>query len=343
MVHEFWNTQPMPRDHREGVGEIDSSRTHSETPVTLPKHYEWSTCSINEISEFLSSHYIRDEHFSFKYSKDFVEWATEPDWNLGLRTKSGGKLVGFISGVPTKYKIHDTVLDVLQINFLCVHDSIRNIGLAPLLISEIRRRANAVGIWQAVYTAVAELPTPVAKTSYWHRLINVRKLNAAKFSDERERPHAVNGSCTHWLMTNSDVPRVTEILRKHMSQYSIAPVIDESYVRRWLLPKCEIVYSYLNEEGHFTSYYSVPYRSVKTQMYINQAYMFYDTGRGDLKSAVMLARNAGFDVYNTLDIGLNPSTLRDSKFLKGNGHNHCYVYNWSCGDIPPDKISMRFF
>ena len=70
--------------------------------------------------------------------------------------------------------------------------------------------------------------------------------------------------------------------------------------------------------------------------------MFYDTG-DELKSAAILARNAGFDVYNTLDVGLKHSTLRDSKFMEGNGHNHCYVYNWSCGDIPPDKISMRFF
>lgn len=341
-MHEFWDTQPMPESHRDGVGEIDSSRTFDPNPVILPDGFEWSTCSIDEAADLLSSHYIRNDHFRLEYSRDFVEWATVPEWNLGLRN-SDGRLVGFISGVPTKYRIHDVILDVLQINFLCVHSDLRNNKLAPLLISEIRRRANEQDIWQAVYTAVAKLPTPVTKTTYWHRLINVRKLNRVKFSQERERPHVVAGTCYHRVMSEYDVPLVTDILRKHMNNYSISPVIDEAYVRRWLLPKDGIVYSYIDDDGHFTSYYSVPYTSNKFGERVQQAYMFHDTGDGDLKSAIILARNAGFDVYNTLDVGLDSSTLRASKFMKGNGHNHCYVYNWSCGDIPSDKVYMRFF
>ena len=343
MVHTFWDTQPMPKETGEKIGEIDSSRKYSETPVKLPGEFEWSTCTIDEISVLISSHYIRDEHFSLEYSRQFIAWATDHEWNLGIRTKSNGKLVGFISGMPSKYRIHDKILPVLQINFLCVHDTLRDRGMAPRLISEIRRRANARGIWQAVYTAVAELPTPIAKSNYWHRLLNVPKLNKAKFSRERERAHIVRGSCQHRLVTKEDVPKMVRALDEHMSKYSIAPVIDEEYVTRWLLPIEGLVYTYIDDTDHVTSYYSVPYTSVKSGIRINQAYMFYDTGKGDLKDAVILARNAGFDVYNTLDVGLECSTLSDSKFMKGNGHNHCYVYNWSCGDISPENIFMRFF
>jgi glycylpeptide N-tetradecanoyltransferase len=315
-MHKFWNTQPMPCAHCDYIGELDSSR---------------------------SAHYIRDEHFSLEYSKEFIAWATEPEWNLGLRTKNGGKLVGFISGVPSKYRIHDKVVDVLQINFLCVHDTIRNKRLAPLLISEIRRRANAIGIWQAVYTAVTELPTPITKTRYWHRLLNVPKLNKAKFSQERERPHRLVGNTSHSFITKKDVPRVARILNRHLSKYSVAPVIDEAYVTRWLISVKDVVHSYIDETtGHVTSYYCVPYTSVKTGILVKQAYMFYDTGN-ELNSAAILARNAGFDVYNTLDVGLKHSILRESKFMEGNGHNHCYVYNWSCGTISPENIFMRFF
>lgn len=342
-MHEFWSTQPMPDNHRDGIGEIDSSRSYNPTPVQLPDGLEWSACSIDEAAELLSSHYIRNDHFRLDYTRDFMEWATEPEWNLGVRNTENGELVGFISGVPSRYRIHDTEVNIVQINFLCVHTDLRNNKLAPLLISEIRRRSNERGIWQAMYTAVAKLPTPVTKTWYWHRLLNVRKLNRVKFSRERERPHVVMGTCYHRVMTEDDVPIVTDILRKHMSRYSIAPVIDEAYVRRWLLPKDGIVYSYLNDENHFTSYYSVPYISNNLGESVKQAYMFHDTGDGDLKSAVILARNAGFDVYNTLDVGLDSGILSSSRFMKGNGHNHCYVYNWSCGDVPSDKIYMRFF
>jgi len=341
-MHKFWNTQPMPSAHCDYIGELDSSRTYNETPVELPDGFEWTTCSIDETACLLSAHYIRDEHFSLEYSKEFIAWATEPEWNLGLRTKNGGKLVGFISGVPSKYRIHDKVVDVLQINFLCVHDTIRNKRLAPLLISEIRRRANAIGIWQAVYTAVTELPTPITKTRYWHRLLNVPKLNKAKFSQERERPHRLVGNTSHSFITKKDVPRVARILNRHLSKYSVAPVIDEAYVTRWLISVKDVVHSYIDETGHVTSYYCVPYTSVKTGILVKQAYMFYDTGN-ELNSAAILARNAGFDVYNTLDVGLKHSILRESKFMEGNGHNHCYVYNWSCGTISPENIFMRFF
>src|SRR5210317_63182 len=341
MVHTFWDTQPMSK---ETLGEIDSSRCVRKTPIELPKEFEWSTCSIDEASDLLSSHYIRDEHFSLEYSKKFIEWATDPEWNIGIRAKSSGKLVGFISGIPSKYRFHDKIIDVMQANFLCVHDTLRNKRLTPLLISELARRSNLKGIWQAIATAVAELPSPLVKTSYWHRLLNVPKLNKAKFSQERERPHIVSGSCSHRLITDTDVQRVAGVLSKHMSRYAVAPVIDEAYVKRWLLPVEDIVYSYIDDStGHFTSYYCVPYTSVKTGTHVKQAYMFYDTGKGVLKDAVILARNVGIDVYNTLDVGLDVDILRTSKFMEGSGYNHCYVYNWSCGDMESDKIFMRIF
>src|SRR6056300_2052097 len=339
MVHTFWDTQPMSK---ETLGEIDSSRCVRKTPIELPKEFEWSTCSIDEASDLLSSHYIRDEHFSLEYSKKFIEWATDPEWNIGIRAKSSGKLVGFISGIPSKYRFHDKIIDVMQANFLCVHDTLRNKRLTPLLISELARRSNLKGIWQAIATAVAELPSPLVKTSYWHRLLNVPKLNKAKFSQERERPHRVVGSTSHAFITKKDVPRVARILNRHMSKYSVAPVIDEAYVTRWLISVKDVVHSYIDETGHVTSYYCVPYTSVKTGIHVKQAYMFYDTG-DELNSAAILARNAGFDVYNTLDVGLKHSTLRESKFMEGNGHNHCDVYNWSCGTISPENIFMRFF
>lgn len=342
-MHEFWNKQPVPSDHGLMIGEIDTTRVYDPNPVTLPDGYTWSDCSIQEITSFLSEHYIRDEHFAFNYTEPFIEWATESEWNLGVRSYEDGSLVGFISGVPSKYRVHTKVLRVLQINFLCVHEKLRNKKFAPLLISEIRRRANACGTWQAVYTAVTELPTPVAKTQYWHRLINVRKLNRAKFSNERENSHVVKGWTNYAVMCKSDVPIVTKTLKKHLEKYSIAPVIDEAWVRRWLLPKEGVVYTYFDEDtGHVTSHYCVPYTSVKTGIVVKQAYMFYNTS-DTFEDGIILAKNYGFDVYNTLDIGLDTDMLRASKFMVGSGHNHCYVYNWSCGMVSRENIFMRFF
>lgn len=54
------------------------------------------------------------------------------------------------------------VPDSVEINFLCVHKKLRSKRLAPVLIKEVTRRVNLKGIFQAVYTAGAVLPTPVA-------------------------------------------------------------------------------------------------------------------------------------------------------------------------------------
>ena len=48
-----------------------------------------------------------------------------------------------------------------EINFLCVHKKLRSKRVAPSLISEVTRRINREGIFQAAYTAGAHLPRPI--------------------------------------------------------------------------------------------------------------------------------------------------------------------------------------
>ncbi|OMJ13498.1 Glycylpeptide N-tetradecanoyltransferase 2, partial [Smittium culicis] len=49
-----------------------------------------------------------------------------------------------------------------EINFLCINKKIRKQRFAPILIKEITRRINLSGIFQAVYTAGIQIPTPFA-------------------------------------------------------------------------------------------------------------------------------------------------------------------------------------
>lgn len=55
---------------------------------------------------------------------------------------------------------------MVEINFLCVHKKLRSKRVAPVLIREITRRVNLMGIFQAVYTAGVVLPKPVG-TCRW--------------------------------------------------------------------------------------------------------------------------------------------------------------------------------
>ena len=52
----------------------------------------------------------------------------------------------------------------------------RSKRLAPMLIKEITRRVNLLGVFQAVYTAGVVLPKPIAACRYYHRSLDPKKL-----------------------------------------------------------------------------------------------------------------------------------------------------------------------
>ncbi len=102
-----------------------------------------------------------------------MKWALHPpgykkDWIVGVRTSAAPHtLYGFITGIPVHVHVYDHDMMMAEINFLCVHRSLRSKRLAPVLIKEITRRVNLCDIWQAVYTAGIELPKPVSESKYW--------------------------------------------------------------------------------------------------------------------------------------------------------------------------------
>ena len=73
-------------------------------------------------------------------------------------------------------------MKMAEINFLCVHKSLRAKRLATVLIKEVTRRVNLHDIWQAVYTAGVLIPLPISKTTYYHRSLNPKKLVEVGFS-----------------------------------------------------------------------------------------------------------------------------------------------------------------
>lgn len=44
-----------------------------------------------------------------------------------------------------------------------------------------------------------------------------------------------------------------------------------------------------------------------------------------------MARDAGYDVFNALDVMENNEFLDQLKFAIGDGHLHYYLYNWRVG------------
>ena len=68
-------------------------------------------------------------------------------WLFGVRGGKKNKLFGFISGIPVVTNVNGVSVKMAEINFLCVHKSLRTKRLAPVLIKEVTRRVNRENIW----------------------------------------------------------------------------------------------------------------------------------------------------------------------------------------------------
>ena len=156
-----------------------------------------------------------------------------------------------------------------EINFLCVHKSLRARRLAPVLIKEITRRVNLHDIWQAVYTAGVTIPTPFTGATYWHRSLNVQKLVDVRFSappvgvsmSKHIKNHKLPNKTfmSGWReMTEDDVPQVHVKLNEYLATHKVHIEFSEEEVRHFLLPRENVVHSFVVEAdgGEVTDFFS---------------------------------------------------------------------------------------
>ncbi|KAH7929741.1 N-myristoyl transferase [Leucogyrophana mollusca] len=376
-------------------GYIEPSKPREEVrqePYPLPKDFEWSVLDINdpkqikEVYDLLSLNYVEDDDasFRFQYSAEFLEWALKPpgyykEWHLGVRVSSNKKLVAFISGVPVTLRVRGNVFRASEINYLCVHKKLRSKRLAPVLIKEITRQCNLLGIFQAIYTAGVVLPTPVSTCRYFHRSLNIPKLIDVKFTfvprsmtlarmirvfKTAAVPHL--GGLRE--MEEKDVSQVAELFTRYMQRFDMAPVMTLDEVRHQFLSgrgdlespsekyrrPGQVVWTYVVENPEtrritdFFSFYSLPSTIINHPKHnlLEAAYLFYyatdvvfDAGsehNGTLNKrlsslvgdALIIANQAGFDVFNALTLMDNVGFLEDLKFGAGDGLLNFYLYNW---------------
>ncbi|KAK7328995.1 hypothetical protein VNO77_23139 [Canavalia gladiata] len=384
--HKFWETQPVGQYKDVGdsslvEGPIEPPTPLSEVkqePYNLPSAYEWTTCDMDsaetcdEVYILLKNNYVEDDEnmFRFNYSKEFLRWALRipgyyRSWHIGVRAKTSKKLVAFISGVPARIRVNKEIVKMAEINFLCVHKKLRAKRLAPVMIKEVTRRVHLENIWQAAYTAGVVLPTPITTCQYWHRSLNPKKLIDVGFSRLGARMTMSRTIKLYKLpdstvtpgfrkMELRDVPAVTRLLRNYLSQFVVAPDLDENDVEHWLLPNENVVDSYLVEspENHeitdFCSFYTLPSSILGNQTYstLKAAYSYYNVSTKTplpqlMNDALIVAKQKDFDVFNALDVMHNESFLRELKFGPGDGQLHYYLYNYRIRNaLKPSELGL---
>ncbi|KAL8492547.1 hypothetical protein ACS0TY_023946 [Phlomoides rotata] len=386
LQHKFWETQPVGQFKDLGnsslqEGPIEQAIPLSEVrqePYNLPALFEWTVCDMgsdevcNEVYLLLMNNYVEDDDnlFRFNYSKEFLQWGLRPpgyfqSWHIGVRVNASKKLVAFITAIPVKMRVRDEVVQMAEVNFLCVHKKLRSKRLTPLMIKEVTRRVHLENVWQAAYTAGVLLSTPVTACQYWNRTLNPKKLIDVGFSRLGERMtmsrmmklHKLpNSTVTPGLrnMELRDVPSVTVLLRNYLSQFAVAPIFDDEEVEHWLLPQENVVESYVVEDldtheiTDFFSFYTLPSSILDNPKYstLKVAYSFYNVSTRTpliklMQDALIIAKEKDFDVFNALDVMENEQYLMELKFGRGDGQLYYYLYNYRLRDaLEPSELGL---
>lgn len=383
--HKFWNTQPVPQSTDEQTQETDKGEIETKTvadvnknPLPLPANFEWAECdvtdskTVDEIYHLLNENYVEDDDnmFRFDYSREFLQWALMPpgfqnNLHVCVRVATGKrKLVGFITGIPADICVHGEARKMVEINFLCVHKKLRAKRLTPVLIKEVTRRVNLMGVWQAVYTAGVVLPKPVARNRYYHRSLNPKKLIDIGFSRLQNRMTLSMTIKLYKVPKTTQVPGMRKMERKdckeacallmnYLKGFKLHQSYDEEEFAHWFLTREGVVYSYVVEDPitdkitDMISFYSLPssimgHAKHKT---LNAAYSFYNvatkTKWDDLmRDALILAKGLNFDVFNALNVMENDIFLNELKFGIGDGNLQYYLYNWRCPLMEPKEVGL---
>ncbi len=139
--------------------------------------------------------------------------------------------------LPLLLTRHLRVINVSEINYLCVHKKLRSKRLAPVLIKEVTRQCNLKGVFQAIYTAGVVIPTPVSVCRYNHRLLNIPKLVNTRFcfvprSMTLARMVRLNklppATALHGLreMEERDLVAVARLFTEYMGRFDMVPLYD---------------------------------------------------------------------------------------------------------------------
>ncbi|KAM9336322.1 glycylpeptide N-tetradecanoyltransferase 2-like [Symphorus nematophorus] len=378
-TYRFWETQPVPKlgDSTVTHGPISEAEASvRKEPYSLPQGFSWDTLDLSsptvlrELCTLLNENYMEDDDNTIRYdfSPEYLQWALQPpnwlaQWHCGVRVDTNNKLVGFIAAVPADVRIYETEKRMVQVKFLCVHKKLRLKRVTPVLIRELTRRVNQQGLYQAVFTAAVVLPTPLSSCRFWNRPLSTRKLAEVNYPGLRQTPNLQRAVKLNRLpemtktpglraMTKEDVVGIRSLLQENLCKFHLSPILSVQDVEYWLLPRENVIDTYVVEgdDGTLTdvvSFYSISYRVLNHPVHtcLKEAHLLYiastATDPADLmEDTLVLAKSKGVDIFSALDVMDNTSFLVKLKFGTNDSTRHYYLYNWMCPNMSPDKIGL---
>jgi glycylpeptide N-tetradecanoyltransferase len=284
---------------------------------------------ISLVYNLLKDNYVEDDTLCFHYRMEFLQWLLKDALCVGFINESK-ELVGFLSGTPTTINGKQ----MLSINLLCLHKSIRAQRLTPVLIEELTKIAKPINC--AIYTSGTLLKNPIISVRYWHKPLQKPLTGSLTGSSSGSSTGSLTG---FRRMESSDIDQTYDIFNNFQKGMSISVSYDKDMFKHWFLPRKDIISSYVVEDSGniiaFCSYYHMQIKNKFNDEISNVAYSFYNISKEVSMSLLMnnvlaSARDEGLDMYTCLEI-MDTSFFKDLEFIPGTGTLNYYFHNYSLG------------
>lgn len=214
-----------------------------------------SQCNLDQIYMLLNENYMTDQMniLRYSYGKDFLKWymrIAHPDLIIGLTHNK--LLVGIVIGLILSINPEKT--QIVYINFLCIHNKLRKHGLAKMLMTEIEKRINLLGIHNTFFHNINYIPRDshtslykviIPDITHYVIPINYSKLKKLQFVAEEETIKPITSNPLHLIQTG-DLKEIATRLNKYSTTKSFHMCFDESNTNLFLKCRKNICYSFAN-------------------------------------------------------------------------------------------------
>ena len=143
------------------------------------------------------------------------------------------------------------------------------------------------------------------------------------------------------------------MLNEYLERFELSPVFSLEEIAHWFLPRSGVVDSFVVDDPKqgivaFCSFYTLPSTVMHhpTHKSVKAAYSYYNVPSDSVAlvdlvhDALVTARDAGYDVFNALDLMENKKFLEELKFGVGDGNLQYYLFNYKCPPLTPEQIGL---
>ena len=304
---------------------------------------------INLISTFLSDNYVEDKKFRYNYSYEFMKWYLDED-SINVGFFENDELIGFICGKKLNISLNNKEELICEIDFLCVNKNHRNNKLCPMLINEIHKQFNNIGIYEAIYTSEHNYNNQITHSDYFVRIINAKKLYEIGYINYNISYDLPKIKGNKHLIKINDYIKCFDLYNKYYKRFDCYEIFNQeifikrfnnNHIKTFVLIENNIILD-------FISYYSIDITVLNSSNITKDGYLYYYTNNSNnLHKMISLLlyklKEDEIDSFIALDImENNVDILEDLKFIKKN-INYNYYFLQNNNKIKNNKMAKILF